>query len=174
MNISKVAKATGGVDATVALGLSLIPGWFLLPGLFLISAFIATAMGTSMGTIGAVAPVALGVAQAAGIDIPTLCHHPESTRRLRLQCATHETRADDPARRPARAGIRSRSKRTAFSRGPVLGMAGPENRLVSIGGEWCARRRGQQQGWRQGSHDHHLCQARSRDEVENRGRRKRG
>lgn len=51
-----VAKATGGVDATVALGLSLIPGWFLLPGLFLISAFIATAMGTSMGTIGAVAP----------------------------------------------------------------------------------------------------------------------
>lgn len=63
-----VAKATGGVDATVALGLSLIPGWFLLPGLFLISAFIATAMGTSMGTIGAVAPVALGVAQAAGID----------------------------------------------------------------------------------------------------------
>lgn len=65
---ASVAKATGGVDATVALGLSLIPGWFLLPGLFLISAFIATAMGTSMGTIGAVAPVALGVAQAAGID----------------------------------------------------------------------------------------------------------
>ena len=65
---ASVAKATGGVDATVALGLSLIPGWALLPGLFLISAFIATAMGTSMGTIGAVAPVALGVAQAAGID----------------------------------------------------------------------------------------------------------
>lgn len=65
---ASVAKATGGVDATVALGLSLIPSWALLPGLFLISAFIATAMGTSMGTIGAVAPVALGVAQAAGID----------------------------------------------------------------------------------------------------------
>ncbi len=65
---ASVAKATGGVDATVALGLSLIPGWFLLPGLFLISAFIATAMGTSMGTIGAVAPVALGVAQSAGLD----------------------------------------------------------------------------------------------------------
>lgn len=65
---ASVAKATGGVDATVALGLSLIPGWALLPGLFLISAFIATAMGTSMGTIGAVAPVALGIAQAAGIN----------------------------------------------------------------------------------------------------------
>lgn len=62
-----VAKATGGVDATVALASPSSPR-FLLPGLFLISAFIATAMGTSMGTIGAVAPVALGVAQAAGID----------------------------------------------------------------------------------------------------------
>ncbi|MFM5462799.1 Na+/H+ antiporter NhaC family protein [Aeromonas simiae] len=63
-----VAKATGGVDATVALGLSIIPSWALLPGLFLISAFVATAMGTSMGTIGAVAPVALGVAHSAGMD----------------------------------------------------------------------------------------------------------
>lgn len=63
-----VAKATGGVDATVNLGLSLIPSWFLLPGFFLISAFIATAMGTSMGTIGAVAPIALGVAATAGIE----------------------------------------------------------------------------------------------------------
>ncbi|SHH92963.1 Na+/H+ antiporter NhaC family protein [Ferrimonas marina] len=63
-----VAKATGGVDATVALGLALIPATLLLPGLFLISAFIATAMGTSMGTIAAVAPVALGIASQTGID----------------------------------------------------------------------------------------------------------
>jgi len=64
-----VAKATGGVDATVALGLSLIPAYFLLPGFFLIAAFIATAMGTSMGTIAAVAPIALGVSQEANIDL---------------------------------------------------------------------------------------------------------
>lgn len=64
-----VASATGGVESTVNLGLSLVPSWFLLPGFFLISAFIATAMGTSMGTLGAVAPIALGVAQSAGIDI---------------------------------------------------------------------------------------------------------
>jgi len=64
-----VASATGGVESTVNLGLSLIPSWFLLPGFFLISAFIATAMGTSMGTLSAVAPIALGVAQSAGIDI---------------------------------------------------------------------------------------------------------
>lgn len=64
-----VASATGGVESTVNLGLSMIPSWFLLPGFFLISAFIATAMGTSMGTLGAVAPIALGVAQTAGIDV---------------------------------------------------------------------------------------------------------
>ncbi|WP_438356852.1 Na+/H+ antiporter NhaC family protein [Grimontia celer] len=65
---SAVAKATGGVDATVNLGLAILPSSFILPGLFLISAFIATAMGTSMGTIAAVAPVALGIADTTGID----------------------------------------------------------------------------------------------------------
>ena len=65
-----VAKASGGVDATVNLGLSVIPTSMILPGIFLISAFIATAMGTSMGTIAAVAPVALGIADSAGMSIP--------------------------------------------------------------------------------------------------------
>ncbi|MEI6858479.1 MAG: Na+/H+ antiporter NhaC family protein [Shewanella sp.] len=64
-----VAKATGGVDATVALGLSLVPSHLLLPGFFVIAAFIATAMGTSMGTIAAVAPIALGVANEAQIEL---------------------------------------------------------------------------------------------------------
>lgn len=67
-----VAKSTGGVDATVSLGLTVIPSWLLTPGFFIISAFIATAMGTSMGTNAAVAPIALGVAQAAGIPIPVM------------------------------------------------------------------------------------------------------
>ncbi|WP_102386558.1 Na+/H+ antiporter NhaC family protein [Vibrio cyclitrophicus] len=65
-----VGKASGGVDATVNLGLSAIPTSMILPGIFLISAFIATAMGTSMGTIAAVAPVALGIADSAGMSIP--------------------------------------------------------------------------------------------------------
>ena len=65
-----VAKASGGVDATVNLGLSAIPTSMILPGLFLISAFIATSMGTSMGTIAAVAPVALGIAESAGMSLP--------------------------------------------------------------------------------------------------------
>ncbi|WP_394201280.1 Na+/H+ antiporter NhaC family protein [Shewanella waksmanii] len=66
---ASVAKATGGVDATVALGLSLVPSSLLLPGFFVIAAFIATAMGTSMGTIAAVAPIALGVATEAEINL---------------------------------------------------------------------------------------------------------
>ncbi|HDZ55781.1 MAG TPA: Na+/H+ antiporter NhaC family protein [Pseudomonas xinjiangensis] len=65
-----VTEAIGGVDATVNLGLSFIPPALVLPGLFLIGAFIATAMGTSMGTIGALAPVALGFAEATGLSIP--------------------------------------------------------------------------------------------------------
>lgn len=63
-----VAKATGGVDATVALGLSLFLQTYYCPAFFVIAAFIATAMGTSMGTIAAVAPIALGVADQAQID----------------------------------------------------------------------------------------------------------
>ncbi len=62
---SVVAKSTGGVDAVVNIGLAVIPSWFLLPGIFIISALIATAMGTSMGTIAAVAPVALGIGETA-------------------------------------------------------------------------------------------------------------
>ncbi|WP_339847334.1 Na+/H+ antiporter NhaC family protein [uncultured Halopseudomonas sp.] len=65
-----VTEAIGGVAATVNMGLSFIPSAFVLPGLFLIAAFISTAMGTSMGTIGALAPVALGFAEATGLSIP--------------------------------------------------------------------------------------------------------
>lgn len=66
---ASVAKAIGGVDATVGLGLSIIPPSLLLPGLFLITAFIATAMGTSMGTIAAIAPIALGLTEATELPV---------------------------------------------------------------------------------------------------------
>ncbi|MBQ4809900.1 sodium:proton antiporter [Pseudoalteromonas luteoviolacea] len=65
---SAVAGATGGVDAVVNAGLSLIPPSFLLPGLFLIAAVVSTAMGTSMGTIGAIGPIAYAVSVKTGID----------------------------------------------------------------------------------------------------------
>lgn len=63
-----VAQATGGVDAVVNAGLTIVPAQFLLPGLFVISALIATAMGTSMGTIGALAPIAVGLSTQAQLD----------------------------------------------------------------------------------------------------------
>ncbi|WP_042148788.1 MULTISPECIES: Na+/H+ antiporter NhaC family protein [unclassified Pseudoalteromonas] len=65
---STVAGATGGVDAIVNAGLDVIPAGLLLPGLFLISGIIATAMGTSMGTIGAIGPIAYAVSVKTGID----------------------------------------------------------------------------------------------------------
>lgn len=65
---STVAGATGGVDAVVNAGLDLVPPSFLLPGLFLISAIVATAMGTSMGTIGAIGPIAYALSIKTGMD----------------------------------------------------------------------------------------------------------
>lgn len=64
---ASVSSMIGSVDATVQLGLSIIAPEFVLPMLFIIAAFIATAMGTSMGTIAACAPIAFGFTQATDI-----------------------------------------------------------------------------------------------------------
>lgn len=66
---STVAKAMGGVDSTVNFGLSIIPPGLILPGIFIIAAFVATAMGTSMGTIAAVAPIAADMAVKAHLPL---------------------------------------------------------------------------------------------------------
>ncbi len=63
-----VAKATGSVDASVQLGLAIFPDYLILPGLFLVAAFLSTAMGTSMGTIAAIAPIALGLIDSSQLD----------------------------------------------------------------------------------------------------------
>jgi Na+/H+ antiporter NhaC len=63
-----VSKAIGAVDAVVALGLGALPAGLILPGLFLAAAFVSLSIGTSMGTLAAVVPIALGVADAAGLD----------------------------------------------------------------------------------------------------------
>lgn len=67
---AKVTQAIGGIDAAVYFGVSSLPAHLLLPGIFVASALISLAMGTSMGTIAAVAPIALGLAQAAGLNLP--------------------------------------------------------------------------------------------------------
>ena len=60
---SGAVTAAGGVDSTVNLGLSLIPAHFAVAGLFLIGCFISVSMGTSMGTIAALAPIAVGISE---------------------------------------------------------------------------------------------------------------
>ena len=66
---SGAVTAAGGVDSTVNLGLSLIPTHFIVAGLFIISCFISVSMGTSMGTIAALAPIAVGVSNEAGFPM---------------------------------------------------------------------------------------------------------
>lgn len=63
-----VSSAIGAVEAVVSIGLSAIPAPLILPGLFLLSGLISLAIGSSMGTIAAVVPIALGVAQASGLE----------------------------------------------------------------------------------------------------------
>lgn len=67
---SGAVTAAGGVDSTVNLGLSLIPAHFVVAGLFVIGCFISVSMGTSMGTIAALAPIAAGISEKTGFPLP--------------------------------------------------------------------------------------------------------
>jgi len=64
----EVLKGIGGVEATAYLALHFIPEEATLPGIFLIGAFMSTAIGTSMGTIAALSPIALGIGKTLGVD----------------------------------------------------------------------------------------------------------
>ena len=66
------AKTMGAVDATVNLALSYLPEQAILPGIFLASCFISLSIGTSCGTIAALTPLAVGIAQQSGISIPLM------------------------------------------------------------------------------------------------------
>ncbi|PHV72055.1 sodium:proton antiporter [Sporanaerobium hydrogeniformans] len=69
---SNIAEAMGGVEATVNLSLSLIPPNLLVGGIFLIACFISISMGTSVGTITALASIGAGIAQMTGISLPLI------------------------------------------------------------------------------------------------------
>ncbi len=64
------AKVMGAIDATVNLALMFFPANMLLAGLFLAACFISISIGTSVGTIVALTPIAAGVAQQMGASIP--------------------------------------------------------------------------------------------------------
>ena len=63
------AKQMGAIDATVNLTLSVLPGNLLLAGIFIAACFISLSIGTSVGTIVALTPVAAGLAEKTGIDL---------------------------------------------------------------------------------------------------------
>ena len=65
-------QAAGGADSTVYLFLDYLPSQFAVAGLFLISCFVSISMGTSVGTISALAPFAVSMSQATGFDV-VLC-----------------------------------------------------------------------------------------------------
>ena len=66
------AKQMGSIDAMVNLTLTLIPGNMILAGLFIASCFISLSIGTSVGTIVALAPIALGIAESTGANAALL------------------------------------------------------------------------------------------------------
>lgn len=69
---ASVAKAIGSVEATVNLTLTVLPHKFLLAGLFLAACFISMSIGTSVGTIVALMPMAGGLAGQASVSLPLL------------------------------------------------------------------------------------------------------
>ena len=63
------AKAMGCIDATVNLTLSLLPPQMILAGMFLAACFVSISIGTSVGTIAALVPIAAGVANETNTDL---------------------------------------------------------------------------------------------------------
>lgn len=69
---ANTAKAMGAIDATVNLTLNLLPGNMMLAGLFLAACFISLSIGTSVGTIVALTPIAAGIATQTDISVPMM------------------------------------------------------------------------------------------------------
>ena len=69
---ANTAKVMGSIDATVNLTLSVLPGNMIFAGLFLAACFVSVSVGTSVGTIVALTPIAAGVAQSTGMSVPML------------------------------------------------------------------------------------------------------
>lgn len=64
------AKEMGSIDATVNLALNILPSNMLLAGLFLAACFISISIGTSVGTVVALVPIAAGIAHSTEVNIP--------------------------------------------------------------------------------------------------------
>lgn len=69
---AKVASSMGAVESTVNLGLTVLPKGVLVAGVFVISGFIAISLGTSMGTIAAIVPIATAIAEKTTLSLPLI------------------------------------------------------------------------------------------------------
>ena len=69
---AQIADQMGAIDATVNLTLRFLPASMLLPGLFLAACFISLSIGTSVGAVVALTPVAVGIAEQTGSTLPLL------------------------------------------------------------------------------------------------------
>lgn len=68
-----VTKAIGGVDTMVNIGLSVVPIEYLAIGIFVIACFLSLSIGTSVGTIVALGPIVVGLAEKSGTSMGLLC-----------------------------------------------------------------------------------------------------
>lgn len=66
------AKTMGAIDATVSITLSLLPESLLLPGIFVTACFVSLSIGTSVGTIVALTPIASGFSAETGLNLPLI------------------------------------------------------------------------------------------------------
>ena len=69
---ASTARDIGAIDATVNATLHILPGRLVFAGLFLSACFISMAIGTSVGTIVALVPIATGIAQETGVGVPLM------------------------------------------------------------------------------------------------------
>ncbi len=70
---SQISKDMGAVDSVVNFGLSIFPSKVLVPAIFIISCFLSLAIGTSVGTIVALTPIAIGLSESSGNPLGLCC-----------------------------------------------------------------------------------------------------
>lgn len=69
---SGIIKAAGGAESAANFGISIIPSNFMIVGVFIVGCFISLSMGTSMGTIAALSPIAMSISEKTGLSL-SLC-----------------------------------------------------------------------------------------------------
>lgn len=70
---ASLAEKIGAIDATVNITLKYLPPEFVVPGIFLAACFISVSIGTSVGTVVALTPLAVQLAQSSGGDVSFFC-----------------------------------------------------------------------------------------------------